>query len=604
MNYFFPTTTLNFDAIYSSMCIMPARYYCDNAIWFPKYFHTNVDLSEDVIVLYSSPVIWEIIDSDSENYPMLIAIDSSIVNKVLSNNEHAVQEKLANGISCVISNVPIVFNASDVLCGNVKVLFRTLEEKRSLVNRAKVGVSESKLPNALQSFNIDVANEMFPNDGIIFDSIKDEVFSNISSLGLVFDKRDFDEFERRDRLDGAIAGFHAGKWIKSFRDGYCLDCFRNGLDYESWKRTLPCEVSAVIDMLCGMIGFRWNFNRDEIVDFCTECWKRCFASSINSKTPRHEEWHNILRSIAQSHKDVTFNYPVSSISDCYMQAIACFIKTGKRYKMLADSIRDDHIKMPELALALHGALVGYSVFSRVLFERRSYEVESHEFSLSTPQIPRTADVDQSSWTTTDNQPFPQWASPILRFVKKLFPKLPKNYTTNKKRKLQDSLERLIRECKDQNELLSRLPNEEGWGTKTKVYKELCKEFRGHASVQGDLFSGNAVSESVNHITEQYDSGDVSQLITDKQFPEIVSGFVGEQLGLDRVTQNKICRDAKWFIDGYAPDGEYSRKDNQKDNSSTIRHFMNYLSDKMNKMKIQLSFQDKKQLESFLQERYK
>ena len=107
MKFYLPTSTLNFDAIYSSMCIMPPRYYCDEAIWFPRYFKTDVDLSDEVFVLYSSPISWEISDYDSENYPMLIEVDSSIVDRILSDTAHTVQTSLTNGISCVIRNFPI-----------------------------------------------------------------------------------------------------------------------------------------------------------------------------------------------------------------------------------------------------------------------------------------------------------------------------------------------------------------------------------------------------------------------------------------------------------------------------------------------------------------
>ena len=276
MKFYFPTSTLNFDAIYSSMSLMPPRYHCDEAIWFPRYFKTDVDSSDEVFVLYSSPIRWEISDYDSENYPMLIEVDSSIMDRILSDNVHTVQKSLTNGISCVIRNFPIAFAANDILSGCVKILFRAPEEKRTLVTRARIGVSESKLPAALQSLNIDIAQETFPNDVVNFDLIRTEALSVINSSRLSFDQKDFEEFERQDRMAGAIAGFHAGKWLRSMRDGYCLDCFRNGLDYFAWKKSIPNEFAAIIDMLCGMIGFRWDVNRDAIVDFCTKCWQAFF----------------------------------------------------------------------------------------------------------------------------------------------------------------------------------------------------------------------------------------------------------------------------------------------------------------------------------------
>ena len=164
-------------------------------------------------------------------------------------------------------------------------------------------MSESKLPAALKSLNIDVAHETFPNDVVNFDLIRTEVLSVINSSGLSFDQTDFEEFERQDRMTGAIAGFHAGKWLRSMRDGYCLDCFRNGLDYFAWKKSIPNEFAAIIDMLCGMIGFHWDVNRDAIVDFCTKCWQTCFESNEKGDIQRKEQWHDTDFTVKNSEKN-------------------------------------------------------------------------------------------------------------------------------------------------------------------------------------------------------------------------------------------------------------------------------------------------------------
>ena len=88
MKYYFPTSTLNFDAIYSSMSIMPPSFYREEAIWFSRYLKTGVDVSDDVVVLYSRPVNWEVIDEGSVDYPMLVEMDSSIVEPLLRDRVH------------------------------------------------------------------------------------------------------------------------------------------------------------------------------------------------------------------------------------------------------------------------------------------------------------------------------------------------------------------------------------------------------------------------------------------------------------------------------------------------------------------------------------
>ena len=529
MKFYFPTSTLNFDAIYSSMSLMPPRYHCDEAIWFPRYFKTDVDLSDEVFVLYSRPISWEISDYDSENYPMLIEVDSSIVDRILSDHVYTVQKPLPNGISCVIRNFPIVFNANDILSGCVKILFRTPEEKRTLVTRARIGVSESKLPAALKSLNIDIACETFPNDVVSFDSIKSEVQSVINSSGLMFGRKDFEEFERQDRIAGAIAGFHAGKWLRSMRDGYCLDCFRNGLDYFAWKNSLPNEFAAIIDMLCGMIGFRWNVNRDAIVDFCTKCWQKGFESIGKDEMSRHEQWHEMLRAIARSHRDTVFNYPVSGIQDAHMQALACFIKAGKSYKLLADSIRDDMIALPELALALHGALVGYSVFSRALFEKRNYETAVRIPPDTPPKPPRPQCRPDPSISPV----FAQWAQLIWdKFMSKIYPGLKKN-----KKYICSKFEDVLKSCTNATELLRGVPSIKGFGKQSSAYRDLKMiieevQYGCLLPVQEKLSIATepmTCEMPSSHMNETHVSCGSLQLILDENFPRAVVDFVRKNL---------------------------------------------------------------------------
>ena len=599
MKFYFPTSTLNFDAIYSSMSLMPPRYHCDEAIWFPRYFKTDVDLSDEVFVLYSSPICWEISDYDSDNYPMLIEVDSSIVGRILPDHAHTFQKSLTNGISCIIRNFPIVFNANDILSGCVKVLFRKPEEKRTLITRARIGVSESKLPAALKSLNIDIACETFPNDVVNFDSIKTEVLSVINSSGLIFGQKDFEEFERQDRMAGAIAGFHAGKWLRSMREGYCLDCFRNGLDYFAWKKSIPTEFAAIIDMLCGMIGFRWNVNRDAIVDFCTKCWQTCFETSGDREAPCYKQWHEILNAIAKSHKDATFSYPVAAIQDCYMQAIACFIKTGKRYKQLAESIRDDNIAVPELALALHGALVGYSVFSRVLFEKRSYDRASEASNLRPlkPSAPQPSVNVQLPQDKPVNSLLPQWACHILEiFRNQICTARPKYYT--ERAELADSLEELIRKCASRRELLHELPSVRGWGKGSYAYKDLTKALSNDGQCELGI-EGKSVDPAMpsSQVNEMCVSVGGFQLISDITFSTVVADFFRKNLSWTRAQQMAMKRNAEWFQKEYSSGGRYNQ--NPKDNISTVRHFVNLVN-----RKHPLSEFERETFEMFLKSRYK
>ena len=547
MKFFFPTSTLNFDAIYSSMSLMPSRYHCDEAIWFPRYFKTGVDLSDDVFVLYSSPITWEIADYDSENYPMLIEVDSSIADRILSDHAHTVRKPLTNGISCIIRNFPVVFNANDILSGCVKILFRTPEEKRTLITRARIGVSESKLPVALKSFNIDIACETFPNDVVNFDSIKTEVLSIINSSGLMFDQKDYEEFERQDRIAGAIAGFHAGKWLRSMHDGYCLDCFRNGLDYFAWKKSLPNEFAAIIDMLCGLIGFRWDVNRNAIVDFCTKCWQQCFERNETRDMQRKERWHGMLRFVAKSHMDATFCYPVADIKDCYMQALACFINGGRRYSLITNSITNDNVVMPELTLALHGALVGYSALSRVIFEKRSFEPSTP------PPPPPPPKVTSASSGLTD------WMKRIWEAIK-----VSKTWAGTKpqqQNKKKIAIDKVLGESKSENEFFDKLADQQG-------YKKLAKEIKRNylSSREGLLFENSMISEDSR----------TKSMLSDISW---ITTVVDECVPISKA-RAALKKDLKWYIEEREKKGpdntEYAQQYGDQSNSAVINRIREFL----------------------------
>lgn len=242
MKYYFPTSTLNFDAIYSSMSIMPPSFYREEAIWFSRYLKTGVDVSDDVVVLYSRPVNWEVIDEGSVDYPMLVEMDSSIVEPLLRDRVHCGNVVLSKDLSCVFINIPIIFRTVDLISGKIKIIFRNQQEQKELVSRARVGVAECKFAGALGILEVDIFREGFPVDAIAFDSIKTEVADAVGNLGLKFSRADFEEYERRDRERGAEAGFMAGKWIHSVQSGYCLDCFRGGFDYDSWKKNVAARV--------------------------------------------------------------------------------------------------------------------------------------------------------------------------------------------------------------------------------------------------------------------------------------------------------------------------------------------------------------------------
>ena len=548
MKYYFPTSTLNFDAIYSSMSIMPPSFHREEAIWFSRYFKTGVDVSDEVIVLYSRPVKWEVLDEGSVDFPMLVEMDSSIVESLLRDNDHCVRADLSQGVSCVFINIPIIFRTVDLISGKIKIIFRNQQEQKELVSRARAGVAECKFANALEDLQVDFFRDVFPDDAISFNVITADVLEEIGKSSLKFVHGDFEEYECQDRERGAEAGFMAGKWIHSVQSGYCLDCFRDGFDYDSWKKMLPPEFANIIDMLCNKIGFRWDVNRSAIVDFCAECWKRCF--NVGENNLRVEQWHIILQKIAKCHKDPTFSYPVRSITDRYMQALACFIGAGKRSNILAKSIQDDKVAMPELALALHGALVGYSVFQRIFFELRNFE------SLPPPPPPPPP---QSVKVTSASSGLKEWMKRIWEAIK--VSKTWAGVKPQQQNKKKIIIDKVLGESKNEDEFFDGLADQQGC-------KNLAKEIKRYylSSREGLLFENSTSSK---------DNGMKSILADNSWITAVVAECV-----LNGKARAVLEKDLKWYIEEREKKGsgnpEYAQQYVDKSNSTVINRVREFL----------------------------
>lgn len=593
MKYYFPTSTLNFDSIYSSMCIMPPCYYNEDAIWFPRYFRSGVDVSGEVFVMYSSPIDWRIDDEDAENYPMLIEIDESVVERMLRDKNHVAQRSLGIGVDCIMSGVPLVFKAQDMISQKVRIVFRNDREHQSIVNRAKIGVSECKTISGFRCLGVNVTCDGFPEGVMAFDNLKDKVITMVRESGLSFDKNEYDEFEREERRAGAIAGFNAGKWIRSMRDGYCLDCFRQGFEYEAWKCALPSEFSALIDFLCRKIGFHWDVNRDAVLAFCTECWHTCFEGEQGRDLVQLEKRHTILRSIAKGQTDPTFVYPVAGIQDGYMQAVACFINAGKRPDRLLKCILEDGIMMPELALAFYGALVGYSIFSRIFFERRStVEGANVKTTAQVSGTPNRIGHGESVFVSAEPQMNMKGVSRITGgdkeklssgvetgilgrvlsiFRSSNFYDLLKKKSSRQRESLEMSLRVAAeRSADDVGAFLDVLRKEDGWGKGTKHYKELKAKLDG----QGQLLFEMANVETDERVRND-DVGRMANnglLIFDEGLCDVVAKEFA-YLGVECVQQ--LCLVIRMFAEEYHDDGYYGQNPDRykKENPDLIDHLV-------------------------------
>ena len=92
MKLYIPTCTLNFNNIFSSESISPLSFYMKRGFGNKRFYSVPANSIDDVIVLYSKFPRFQVENSDIENYPMVIEVETQdypegYFNKVLEKND-------------------------------------------------------------------------------------------------------------------------------------------------------------------------------------------------------------------------------------------------------------------------------------------------------------------------------------------------------------------------------------------------------------------------------------------------------------------------------------------------------------------------------------
>lgn len=368
MKYYFPTTTLNFDGILSSQLISPAGMYRPDTLWWNR-FEAILGQRKDSIVLYNRIPVWDIDDPDRDNYPLVVEMD-----KVLP--ESAKQEfVLEKSLKAVVVTVPIAFSAFDLEQGKVRFFFRNTNEKNRMLVKASTSVAECKIVSSMRT---DVAGAF-----TVVPKVKTVSLQKASEklAQLLAEVPDIETLEypmaliREEREHGAELGYQVGRYAKSLRSGTFIDAFRSPLSYGEWEKgVLPEPFAAILHHFCTRPLLPWNPNRAAIVEFCRDRWGDCFkgkkvaGKDVLEGTPLHVS----LQAIARHWASPEESYRISSERNPYMQAFAAFLECGTQAEKYPRFVKEPILAKPEYLLALYGALVGYTSFSRVLLDNRMY----------------------------------------------------------------------------------------------------------------------------------------------------------------------------------------------------------------------------------------
>lgn len=82
--YYIPTSSLNFNNILSTESISPKIFYDRREFGYTRWFTVEENEIEEVTLLYSTPHIFACKDSDLEDHPMLIEINTDEEFKQIS----------------------------------------------------------------------------------------------------------------------------------------------------------------------------------------------------------------------------------------------------------------------------------------------------------------------------------------------------------------------------------------------------------------------------------------------------------------------------------------------------------------------------------------
>lgn len=128
---FIPTSTLNFNNIMSSESISPASFYSIRGFGYKRFEKIEPNKLNNRILLYEKYPIFNIIDKELENYPLIFEIDTKSIH------EDIIKEQ--NGF--FFSDETIYINPL-----NTKIYFRNYQEKISTLSKSEPSIETKMIP--------------------------------------------------------------------------------------------------------------------------------------------------------------------------------------------------------------------------------------------------------------------------------------------------------------------------------------------------------------------------------------------------------------------------------------------------------------------------
>ena len=169
MKLYIPTCTLNFNNIFSTESISPKVFYQRRGFGNKRFYSVEANSLDGVVLLYSKYPRYEVEDSELENYPMVIEIESDdypagIITK----------QDTHSGVDVYVSASTIYLNPF-----HTKIYFDSYVERQGVLTKAA-----QSLENKFE--------KLYGSNLVVKPQAKKGLLDNFKDL---FSKNDSDEFE-------------------------------------------------------------------------------------------------------------------------------------------------------------------------------------------------------------------------------------------------------------------------------------------------------------------------------------------------------------------------------------------------------------------------
>lgn len=248
MRYYIPTTILNIGNILSSDSISPESFYYKRGFGNPHWYNVEENCIPNILLLYKYPFKFTRPDSELEDRPVLIAVDSS-------------EEFISVSDEVVACDHTIYFD------WNTEFIFFCQEDKISALSLSNIGIT-TKMTILYKEKRMKVE-----------DSLPIKKFHwNVNQIEFAINEKALSIEYKKNKLQGLLYGYYVGAFLTTtpYNVG-CLCSLKNAYD-------------AMVSDLSSFLG---KTQKKEVLE-CIKIAKECIANEIGKAESIIDNSHHAL----------------------------------------------------------------------------------------------------------------------------------------------------------------------------------------------------------------------------------------------------------------------------------------------------------------------